>query len=152
MAKASASVADGLRMLLQYIVDDEPIAATNSGKYRQQLADKTGDWGLDWDAISGPHHDDGGAVYFPFTVTPALGNAFGVLHGGIVGSMVDTLTSLVAIASTGQAQAVSVEIRLTYLRSLRVGAKAIFRTVLLRHGSTQQYLERRSCLRRTLRL
>jgi uncharacterized protein (TIGR00369 family) len=141
MAKAAASVADGVRMLLQHIVDDEPIAAATSGKYRRLLADKTGDWGLDWDAISGPHYDDGGAVYFPFTVTPALGNAFGVLHGGIVGSMVDTLTSLVAIASTGQAQAVSVEIRLTYLRSLRVGAKAIFRTVLLRHSSTQQYLE-----------
>lgn len=145
-----------VRAVLEHLVSDAAISAATDGKYRRLLEDKSGEWGLDWGAITWPDQQppaaadtaDGGApaphhasVCFPFVVTPALTNAFGRLNGACVGAMVDTLTTVHLVALTGRPASVSTELRLTFIRPIPAGARAVLHTRVVRVGTSSAHME-----------
>jgi acyl-coenzyme A thioesterase PaaI-like protein len=140
-AETDGALSGVLRELLDQLANDTTIDSLTGGRYRSALAKDNGEWGVDWQNMSGPHADDGNAVYIPFTVTAGVSNDSDVMDAGKMSPVLETMTSLVAVALTGEAQSSTANFRVSHMRQLSTGTHAVMKIVLVRYSRTMQLLE-----------
>ncbi|MCC6616809.1 MAG: PaaI family thioesterase [Anaerolineae bacterium] len=74
-----------------------------------------------------------GSISMAYTVREEMTNPAGVLHGGMIASMMDELIGMTVFTTTGRYHA-SVNLSIDYLSSARVGDVVICTTRIVRQG------------------
>ncbi|MCL4249696.1 MAG: PaaI family thioesterase [Anaerolineae bacterium] len=74
-----------------------------------------------------------GSISMAYTVRAEMTNPAGVLHGGMIASMMDELIGMTVVATTGRYHA-SVNLAVDFLSSARVGDVVICTTRIVRQG------------------
>jgi len=83
-----------------------------------------------------------GTVKVAYTVSDALANRFGALHGGMTAAMMDDVISLAAGLSVEWGQITpTLEMKVSYIRQGKLGARLVAAARTVRRGSTVAFIE-----------
>jgi uncharacterized protein (TIGR00369 family) len=83
-----------------------------------------------------------GWVLVAYTVSQALANRFGAMHGGMTAAMMDDVISLAAGLSIDWGQITpTLEMKVSYIRQGKLGARLIAEARTIRRGSSVSFLE-----------
>ena len=83
-----------------------------------------------------------GTVKVAYTVSDALANRFGALHGGMTAAMMDDVISLAAGLSVEWGQITpTLEMKVSYIRQGKLGARLVAVARTVRRGSTVAFIE-----------
>jgi uncharacterized protein (TIGR00369 family) len=83
-----------------------------------------------------------GRVSVAYTVSDALANRFGALHGGMTAAMMDDAISLAAGLSVEWGQITpTLEMKVSYIRQGKPGARLVAEARTIRRGSSVAFLE-----------
>lgn len=83
-----------------------------------------------------------GSVMVAYTVSDALANRFGALHGGMTAAMMDDVISLAAGLSVEWGQITpTLEMKVSYIRQGKLGARLVAVARTVRRGSTVAFIE-----------
>jgi uncharacterized protein (TIGR00369 family) len=83
-----------------------------------------------------------GSVKVAYTVSDALANRFGALHGGMTAAMMDDVISLAAGLSVEWGQITpTLEMKVSYIRQGKHGARLVAVARTVRRGSTVAFIE-----------
>jgi uncharacterized protein (TIGR00369 family) len=83
-----------------------------------------------------------GTVSVAYTVSDALANRFGALHGGMTAAMMDDVISLAAGLSVEWGQITpTLEMKVSYIRQGKLGARLVAVARTVRRGSTVAFIE-----------
>ena len=83
-----------------------------------------------------------GWVLVAYTVSQALANRFGAMHGGMTAAMMDDVISLAAGLSIDWGQITpTLEMKVSYIRQGKLGARLIAEAQTIRRGSSVSFLE-----------
>jgi uncharacterized protein (TIGR00369 family) len=83
-----------------------------------------------------------GSVKVAYTVSDALANRFGALHGGMTAAMMDDVISLAAGLSVEWGQITpTLEMKVSYIRQGKLGARLVAVARTVRRGSTVAFIE-----------
>ena len=83
-----------------------------------------------------------GSVKVAYTVSDALANRFGALHGGMTAAMMDDVISLAAGLSVEWGQITpTLEMKVSYIRQGKSGTRLLASARTVRRGSTVAFIE-----------
>jgi len=83
-----------------------------------------------------------GSVKVAYTVSDALANRFGALHGGMTAAMMDDVISLAAGLSVEWGQITpTLEMKVSYIRQGKLGSRLVAVARTVRRGSTVAFIE-----------
>jgi acyl-coenzyme A thioesterase 13 len=76
-----------------------------------------------------------------FSVTQAVANSYGTLHGGCTALIIDVAGTLAILSANSKKAGVSVEMNQSFLRPLKLGATVFVKGVVLKMGKTLAFTE-----------
>lgn len=83
---------------------------------------------------------DNGTCIAELTVEKEHVNIFGTLHGGLIATLVDIITSLAVFAHPRQGKGVSVNLNVSYLKPAKLGDLIVIEGTTDKAGRTLAYL------------